>query len=143
MQIDLFAPKESGVVSLTPKESGYLASYQHQPNYQYPPLLVVNGVLDAYVANLLKRSKNLAVSWWLMGSYAYYYLDETIISDEFFDYLTVLIRENYSTIEHVNKDLITEERLSVGSAFDLRLYPTRVMSCTQQILTQMRKVRPD
>lgn len=32
MQIDLFAPKESGVVSLTPKESGYLATYQHQPN---------------------------------------------------------------------------------------------------------------
>lgn len=143
MQIDLFAPKESDVVSLTPKASGYLATYQHQPNYQYPPLMVVNGVLDVYVANLLKRSKNLAVSWWLIGSYAYYHLDETIISDEFFDYLTVLIRENYSTIEHVNKDLITEERLSVGSAFDLRIYPTRVMSCTQQILTQMRKVRPD
>ena len=143
MQIDLFAPKESDVVSLTPKASGYLATYQHQPNYQYPPLMVVNGVLDVYVANILKRSKNIAVSWWLMGSYAYYYLDETIISDEFFDYLTVLIRENYSTIEHVNKDLITEERLSVGSAFDLRIYPTRVMICTHQILTQMRKVRPD
>lgn len=143
MQIDLFAPKESDVVSLTPKASGYLASYQHQPNYQYPPLMVVSGVLDAYVTSLLQRSKNLAVSWWLMGSYAYYYLDETIISDEFFDYLTVLIRENYDEIVHVNKDLITEDRLTCGSAFDLRIYPTRVMSCTQQILTQMRKARPD
>lgn len=143
MQIDLFAPKESDVVNLTPKSPGYLATYQHQPNHQYPPLLVVNGVLDTYVSGLLQRSKNLAVSWWLMGSYAYYYLDETIISDEFFDYLTLFLSENLDQIVHVNKDLITEERLACGSAFDLRIYPIRVMSCTQQLISQLHKARSD
>lgn len=139
MQIDLFAPKESGSAVLSTNDSGYSVKYNHSPNADLPPVVIVDGVLDTYVYGLLERSKNLAVSWWLMASYAYYLLDETIISDECFDYLTILIGENYEEIEHVNKDLVTMDRLSCGSAFDLRVYPTRVMVCASRMISTLQQ----
>jgi len=141
MQIDLFAPKESGSVSVNPQGSGYIARYQQQPGNQFPPVIIVDGVLDTYVQMLVRQSPKLAVSWWLIASYAYYQCNETIISDECFDYLTLVIRENYDTIEHVNKDLITEDRLSCGSAFDLRIYPIRVRCCAELIMRQIALAR--
>lgn len=141
MQIDLFAPKESDTVNLSPKGPGYLAQYHHRPQHNFPPVMIVDGVLDTYVRGLLLRSKNLAVSWWLIASYAYYMRDETLISDEFFDYLTLVIKENFDEIVHVNKDLITEDRLSAGSAFDLRIYPNRVMVCAEQLMDILHKTR--
>lgn len=143
MQIDLFAPQEAGTVTMEPLGPGWLATYYHQANYKASPLVIVDNKLDHYVKGLVANKINLAVSWWLIASYAYYLLDENLISDELFDELTQVIKLNFDTIEHVNKDLITEDRLSAGSAYDIRVYPIRVMSCTQQILTQMRKVRPD
>lgn len=139
MQIDLFAPKESGSVVVSTSNSGYLAKYTHSPSTDLPPVVIVDGVLDTYVYSLLERSNNLAVSWWLMASYAYYLLDETIISDECFDQLTQVISDNYQNIVHVNKDLVTEDRLSCGSAYDLRVYPTRVMVCASRMISTLQQ----
>lgn len=141
MQVDLFAPKESGTVELKPSGPGWLATYYHQANYKASPLVIVDNKLDHYVKGLVANKINLAVSWWLIASYAYYLLDENLISDEFFDYLTLLIKENYEQITHENKDLITPERIACGSAFDLRIYPTRVMVCAEQLITQVHKAR--
>lgn len=141
MQVDLFAPQEADVVTLKLSGPGFLASYQHQPKRTIPPVAVVDGKLDMYVRTILEGKPNLAVSWWLISSYAYYMRDETLISDEFFDYLTLLIKENYEQITHENKDLITPERIACGSAFDLRIYPTRVMVCAEQLITQVHKAR--
>lgn len=136
-QRDLFAPKESGSVVLEQHKNGYMATYVHTPGHQYPPVLIVNGLYDEYVRQLLTKSKNVAVSWWLIGSYAYYMRDVTLISDEFFDYLTLFIRENFDEIVHVNKDLITPDRLDCGSAYDLRIYPTRVMVCAESLMDKL------
>jgi len=143
MQIDMFAPQEAGTVAMEPLGPGWMARYHHQPNCKVPPLIIVDDKLDVYVKQLVATKINLAVSWWLIASYAYYILDETLISDELFDELTQVIKLNFDRIEHINKDLITEDRLSAGSAYDLRLYPTRVMSVTQQLLEKMRQAYPN
>lgn len=143
MQVDLFAPKESGTVELKPSGPGWLATYYHQANYKASPLVIVDNKLDHYVKGLVANKINLAVSWWLIASYAYYLLDENLISDELFDELTQVIKLNFDTIEHVNKDLITEDRLSAGSAYDIRVYPIRVMSVTHHLLDKMKQVSSD
>lgn len=142
MQLDLLAPKESGTVAVTKESVGYVAAFKHSPNLDRKPLVIVDSLYDFQVMELVKNSPRLAVSWWLMASYAYYLLDETIISDECFDYLTVLIGENYEEIEHVNKGLVTMDRLSCGSAYDLRIYPNRVMSCATRLVTQLKNHQP-
>lgn len=142
MQVDLFAPKESGTVELKPSGPGWLATYRHTPACKTPPLVVVNGRLDEYVKQLVARNVSSAISWWLLGSFAYYMLDETLFSDELFDELNELIIEHYDTIEHVNKDMVTPERLSAGSAFDIRVWPLRVESSVQHLLRMIASTRP-
>lgn len=95
---------------------------------------LVNDLFDEYVKELLETNLNVSVSWWLICSFAYYRLDTSLISDGLFDYINNLISDNYSSIEHVNKDLVTPERLSVGSGYDIVNFPQRVQSATYRLI---------
>jgi len=55
------------------------------------------------------------IAKYLMCAYAYYVEDKPLISDTEFDKLSKEILENYDTIEHRHKHLITKEDLEAGT----------------------------
>ena len=71
--------------------------------------------LDQRVNELLQKSINLAIPYYLMAAYAYYKEDDPILSDGLFDYLATLILKNYDTITHPHKKYITKEDLEAGT----------------------------
>jgi hypothetical protein len=71
--------------------------------------------LDQRVNELLQKSINLAVPYYLMAAYAYYKEDDPILSDGLFDYLATLILKNYDIITHPHKKYITKEDLEAGT----------------------------
>jgi hypothetical protein len=71
--------------------------------------------LDQRVNELLQKSINLAIPYYLMAAYAYYKEDDPILSDGLFDYLATLILSNYDTITHPHKKYITKEDLEAGT----------------------------
>ena len=63
------------------------------------------------------ENRNLAVPWYLMTSYLYYHLDESLIEDHEYDSLANFLLENFDAIEHWHKQLISKEDLLAGSCF--------------------------
>lgn len=55
------------------------------------------------------------VSMYLMAAYAYYVEDDPIMSDWDFDSLAKTLLEEYDTIEHRHKHLVTEDDLRAGT----------------------------
>jgi len=55
------------------------------------------------------------IAKYLMCAYAYYVEDNPLVPDHEFDSLAKHILENYDTIEHRHKYLITKEDLEAGS----------------------------
>jgi len=50
-----------------------------------------------------------------MSAYVYYHLDDQIITDAQFDSMAKTMLENWDTIEHRHKHLITKEDLAAGT----------------------------
>jgi hypothetical protein len=77
---------------------------------------------------------NLMVPWYLMASFAYYHLDDPILSDAAFDELAKKLLDNYSNVEHRHKGLIKEDDLRAGSLLLAKEdYPSLVESATMAI----------
>lgn len=80
----------------------------------------------------------LAIPWWLLASYSYYHLNRSMMSDSLFDKLTAILKTIPREIidDHAHGYLITEDGLSVGSAFDIKEtdYPTIVKFSAMDIL---------
>ena len=55
------------------------------------------------------------LSMYLMAAYAYYVEDDPIMSDWHFDMLAKYLLENYDTIEHQHKHLVTKDDLRAGT----------------------------
>lgn len=78
------------------------------------------------------ENPNMMVPWYLMAAYAYYEEDEPILSDGVFDGMAKTMLEQWDTIEHWHKDLITVEDLKAGSLL-LKEYPNRVKGAVENI----------
>lgn len=87
-----------------------------------------NGNYDETVRECFKKNKNTCISFWLLSSYAYYVRYDSIMSDEAFDKMSRWMLDNWDSLEHINKDLITKEMLLAGSGYNLKEsdYPLRV-----------------
>ena len=55
------------------------------------------------------------IAKYLMCSYAYYELDNQLISDTEFDMLAKEILDNWDNIEHMHKHLLTKDMLVAGT----------------------------
>ena len=64
------------------------------------------------------------IARYLMCAYAYYEQDDPLISDHAFDKLAQYILQNYDSIEHFHKHLVTKGDLKAGTY--LGEYPERV-----------------
>lgn len=64
------------------------------------------------------------IARYLMSAYAYYELDDPLMTDKQFDGLSVWLLKNYDHIEHMHKDLVTIDDLKAGTY--LGKYPEMV-----------------
>jgi hypothetical protein len=80
---------------------------------------------EARAKYIISRSKHMAVPYYLMASYAYYEQDDPIFSDAYYDELANFILNNYDTIDHYHKYLISKDDLEAGSY--LGSYPSKVI----------------
>jgi hypothetical protein len=57
----------------------------------------------------------MAVPYYLMASYAYYVEDDPIFTDGFYDGLAKTILDNWNTITHRHRDVLSKDDLEAGS----------------------------
>jgi len=77
------------------------------------------------------------IAKYLMCAYAYYIEDRPLVTDHEFDSLAKHILENYDTIEHRHKHLITKEDLKAGSY--LGEYPSIVKGAVRAYRMEMKE----
>ncbi|WP_287799783.1 DNA ligase LigA-related protein [Acidiphilium sp.] len=70
---------------------------------------------DAYAENCIAESVNMLVPWYLVASYAYYHLDNPVLSDGCFDRLCQRFAEAWDQVEHPHKHLVDRESLAAGT----------------------------
>lgn len=79
---------------------------------------------------------NALVSWFMIGSYAYYHLDTNVMSDYDFDYLVQRLKDEWNNIDHPHKELIAPTNLDSGSGYDVD-FPLIVKGATVDYLTRV------
>jgi len=79
---------------------------------------------------------NALVSWFMIGSYAYYCLDVNVMSDYDFDYLVQRLKVEWEDIDHPHKSLITSTNLESGSGYDID-FPSIVKGATVDYLRRI------
>jgi len=77
------------------------------------------------------------IAKYLMCAYAYYVEDRPLVPDHEFDDLAKHILENYDTIEHRHKHLLTKEDLKAGSY--LGEYPSIVKGAVRAYRIETRE----
>lgn len=93
----------------------------------------------AYARRCISNGPNVNVAWWLMASYAYYELDDPIISDAMFDAITARLKEiGLDNLTHIHRHLITQGMLDAGTGNGIK-WPSRVISSARQILNMFSK----
>lgn len=75
------------------------------------------------VIELCKNNINLCVPWLLKSAFLYYIRDtDSSISDYEFDSICKLLLENWQSVDHRLKYLITEDDLRAGTLYSLSSY---------------------
>lgn len=87
--------------------------------------------LDKVCTDIVDDNINMSVPWFLMAAYAYYEMDDPILSDAKFDRLCKRMIERWDDIEHHHKDLISLDDLKAGSY--IGAYPNRVKGAIKHL----------
>ena len=93
---------------------------------------------DTIAEEIISKNKNMAIPWYLMAAYAYYELDDPIISDAMYDSITFILIENWDQIDHFHKSYLTIGDLQAGTF--LGKYPSRVKHAIKYIKNQEKKL---
>lgn len=95
---------------------------------------------DFKVEALIETNPNLLVSWYLILSYAYYILDESLVSDHLYDRICRDLREALETfeIDHRHMKLCDVGMLEAGTAYHLKKedYPGMVVGSAEGFVYQ-------
>lgn len=75
-----------------------------------------------------KKNKSLdkLVAVYLVASFSYHKLNESIVSDEAFDQVCRRLLANHDSITHQHKNFLDKGALKAGSGFHIKNYPTIV-----------------
>lgn len=87
---------------------------------------------------LFGEIKHNYVAKFLVTSYAYYYLNFSIISDEEFDEICQYIHFNFDEIEHPHKYLLDKESLKAGTGYHIKenQFPTIVKNTAKMLIKE-------
>ena len=90
---------------------------------------------DRRIEELLEKGPNMLVPWYLILSYAYYFLDASLASDGLYDRICkdLLAALDAFDIDHRHMGLCDMESLAAGTAFHLKKedYPGMAVSCAE------------
>ena len=83
---------------------------------------------------------NKYISEYLIYSYLYYCLNYSLISDQEFDIITVVLKDNWELVEnsnHPHKHLLNYDSICDSTGFDLKgKYPTIVKMTANMMINQ-------
>ena len=90
---------------------------------------------DELVMGYLKKGPNMLVPWYLILSYAYYHLDETLVSDKMYDSIcrSLIKALEAFDVDHRHMGLCDVDALKAGTAYHLKKvdYPGMAVSCAE------------
>ena len=64
--------------------------------------------------------QNRLVPWYLMSCYLYYEEDKQVLSDDEFDALGKRLLDEWDSVEHMHKHLITKDDLTAGTGYAIK-----------------------
>ena len=96
-----------------------------------PSTTTRDNLLNNYFYKQVKSNINLAVPLYLIAAYAYYIEDDSLISDDCFDWLAKLLKEHWEEITHRHKKHLTLDDLSAGTY--LGEYPSIVKGAVSDL----------
>ena len=73
---------------------------------------------------------NRLVPFYLMSSYLYYKEDRQVLTDEDFDRLAKRLLDNWDSVEHMHKHLISKEDLQAGTGYAIQ-YTQRIINAVK------------
>lgn len=90
---------------------------------------------DRYVEERLAKGPNMLVPWYLILSYAYYFLEVSLVSDGLYDRICkdLLAALDAFDVDHRHMGLCDMEALEAGTAFHLKKgdYPGMAVNCAE------------
>lgn len=97
---------------------------------------------DRKTRDACNKNRNLIVPHYLMAAYAYYELDQPIMTDATFDELAKQGLQHWDTIEHQHKHLLSKDMLAAGT-FILgdNKWPSVVVGAVGSLLRPKRKTK--
>ena len=100
---------------------------------------IVNGTYDQAAREAFKKNPNTAVSFFLMASFCYYCLFESVLADETYDRLAKYLLDNYDKLDHPHKHLFDKEDLRAGTLYKLKgeAYPLIVQVTANQLVREL------
>ena len=90
------------------------------------------------VSELDWGNPNAMLSWFLIASYAYYVIGDRIMEDSQFDRIAKILKDNWDSVDHPHKHLVTQSHLDAGTGYDIT-FPTIVKHNAHLILKEIRK----
>lgn len=94
------------------------------------------GLYDSRCAYAVTQvSANMAIPYFLMASYAYYFEDQPILTDGFYDELSKWLVSKWDGLQHQHKPLISPDDLKAGSLYSLKKedYPAVVLGALKSL----------
>ena len=64
--------------------------------------------------------KNQLVPYYLMSSYLYYHCDKQVLNDDEYDALAKRLLDEWDSVEHMHKHLITQGDLTAGTGYAIK-----------------------
>ena len=90
---------------------------------------------DSKFVRSTERNANKLVAWYLMAAYAYYVLDDPILSDATYDGLCKSLDYAWDSITHQHKHLVERPALSAATCLLAHeKYPPIVVGAVMQLL---------
>tara|TARA_Y100000401_G_C8264881_1_gene195247 strand:+ start:328 stop:588 length:261 start_codon:yes stop_codon:yes gene_type:complete len=80
--------------------------------------------------NIETLNINRLVPFYLMSSYLYYKEDRQVLTDEDFDRLAKRLLDNWDSVEHMHKHLISKEDLQAGTGYAIK-YSQRIINAAK------------
>tara|TARA_R110000824_G_scaffold83508_1_gene209090 strand:+ start:86 stop:397 length:312 start_codon:yes stop_codon:yes gene_type:complete len=76
-----------------------------------------------------RTNPNMLVPYYLMHSFIYYNMSDSIISDSEYDEICRELKDKWDSIEHYHKHLVDVEALGAGTGYQLK-YNKRIESAS-------------
>ena len=71
------------------------------------------------------------VPYYLMSSYLYYQCDKQVLNDDEYDTLAKRLLDEWDSIEHMHKHLITKDDLTAGTGYAIK-YNNRIKNAAER-----------